>query len=335
MMRAVVCRALGDPQRTRVEHLPDPALPEDGVRVAVESAGVSFANLLVLAGSHQNTPALPFTPGTEAAGVVLECGRGVTRVRPGDRVAVGVRSGGYADQVVAPERTVYPIPAAVDFDAAVHFPTIYATAYAALKWRAAMQPGEVLLVHGAGGGSGLAAVEIGKRLGATVIATASTPDKLETARLHGADRVVEVRQGGFRDAVLAATGGRGADVVYDPVGGDIFDESLRAIAPDGRIVPMGFASGRIPSVPANIALVKNITVIGLYWGYYVGWGRVPPLPGTEARVRAAFDEMFSWCAEGLLRPVTSAAFPLEAYAEALAMLSSRRVVGRVVLHPRR
>ena len=332
-MRAVVCRSHASDAGVALETVAAPAMIDGGVRIATRAIGVSFANQLVLAGKHHNTPPLPFVPGTEVAGVVLECGPGVTHVRPGDRVAAGTRSGGFAEEVVVPMATAYRLPDSVDFEAAVHFPTIYATAYSALKWRAAVQPGEVVLVHGAAGGSGLAAVEIARCLGATVIATAGSDEKLARVGSHGAQVLINHRQGPFRDSVLAATGGRGADVIYDPVGGATFDESLRCIAPDGRIIPMGFASGGIPQIPANLVLVKNITVIGLYWGYYVGWGRLQPPPGTEARVRAAFDEMFEWCAQGRLRPQTWRTYPMGEFREALAAIASREVIGRVALLP--
>lgn len=332
-MKAVVCPALGLEHAQVMETAPPP-LPARGVRIAVHAAGVSFANLLVIEGKHQNRWEPPFTPGTEVAGIVEACGPEVTLFRPGDRVVAGVRSGGYADVAVAPESTVFALPDGVDFDAAVQFPTIYATAYGALKWRAHLQPGEYLLVHGAAGGSGLAAIEIGKKLGATVIATAGSADKLAAAKAHGADLVINYREQSFREVVLDATAGRGADVIFDPVGGQTFDTSLRCIAPDGRLIPMGFASGEIPTVPANLVLVKNVTVIGIYWGYYMGWARQAPPAGMEARVRAAFAEMFAWVEEGALRPHTYKAFGLDSFREALAAISRREVIGRVVLHMR-
>lgn len=330
-MRAVVCRSFDDPARTGVESLPSPPLPPDGVRIRVRAAGVSFANLLALRGRHQNRAEPPFTPGTEIAGTVLEVGSSVWRFAPGDRVVAGVRNGGFAEEAISPVRTVYPLPEGVSFVEAVHFPTIYATAYAGLKWRAGIAPGETLLVHGAAGGSGLAAIEIGKCLGARVIAVAGTDAKLDAARRHGADLLVDRRVSGIAEAVLAATGGRGADVVFDPVGGEAFQASVKCIAPDGRILPMGFASGEIPTVPANIALVKNFTVIGLYWGYYVGWGRIAPPPGMEDQVRVAFEEMLRWCVEGRLAPETWRTYPLEEFREALAAISAREVIGRVAL----
>ncbi|MEN9314493.1 MAG: hypothetical protein RIS35_886, partial [Pseudomonadota bacterium] len=232
-MRAVVCRSFDDPSATRVEEIPPPACGPMSVRIRVRAAGVSFANLLVLTGRHQNRAEPPFTPGTEIAGTVVEVGEGVTRFRPGDRVVAGVRNGGFAEEAVAPERTVYPLLDAVSFVQAVHFPTIYATAYAGLKWRAHLAPGEALLVHGAAGGSGLAAIEIGKRLGARVLAVAGTDAKLDAARRHGADVLIDRRAGSIVEAVLAATGRRGADVVFDPVGGDAFSDSMKCVAPDG------------------------------------------------------------------------------------------------------
>jgi NADPH2:quinone reductase len=301
------------------------------VRVQVHVAGVSFANLLVLKGTHQNRAEPPFTPGTEVAGVVIECAPGVTQVKVGDRVAAGVRSGGYAEEVIVPERTVYRLPPQVNFLQAVHFPTIYATAYAAFAWRAHLQPAETVLVLGAAGGSGLAAIEVARCLGARVLAVAGTDDKLAAAARHGAQVLIDRRTGPVSQAVLAATAGRGADVIFDPVGGEAFRDAMRCIAPDGRIIPMGFASGEIPSVPANIALVKNITVIGLYWGHYVGWGRVSPVDGTDLKVRAAFNEMFDWCTQGRLNPETWRTWPLEGFREALEAIASREVIGRVAL----
>ncbi|MFT3800764.1 MAG: NADPH:quinone oxidoreductase family protein [Burkholderiaceae bacterium] len=332
-MRAVVCRERGNDDAVAVEDWPAPPLIDDGVRIAVVSAGVSFANLLVLAGKHQNRPALPLIPGTEVSGIVVECGPRVTRFRPGERVAASVRSGGFAEQVVAPQSTVWPLPEAIAHDLAVQFPTIYATAHCALAWRARLAPGEWVLVHGAAGGSGLAAVEIAKCLGAKVIATAGSEEKLAAARRHGADVGVNYRTRAFKDEVLAVTGGRGADVIFDPVGGEVFDQSLRCIAPEGRIIPMGFASGTIPSIPANIVLVKNIDVIGLYWGHYLGWGRQPPAPGNEQRVRDAMAEMFGWCEAGRLAPECYRTFSLDEWRQALAAVSAREVIGKVALRP--
>jgi NADPH2:quinone reductase len=333
MIRAVVVRAFGDRRAISVEALPEPALDDDGVRIGVQASGLSFANLLAIEGRHQNRSELPFVPGTDVSGTVLECGRAVTRFRPGDRVAAGLRRGGFADQVVVPQRTVFALPDAVGWDEAVQFPVMYGTAYGGLAWRARVAPGETVVVHGAAGGSGMAAVEVARALGARVIATAGGPEKADAVRRLGADIVVDHRERPFREVVLAATGGRGADVVFDPVGGSVFDESMRCIAPDGRLVVVGFASGTIPDVPANLALVKNFDLIGLYWGHYLGWGRLPSPARDDERVRAAMDTLFGWHREGRLRPVTHACYALEAFAEALDAQASRRTIGRIVLHP--
>ena len=330
-MKAVVCEDYGL-ENAVFKQAERPELFEDGIRIEVHSIGVSFANLLVIDGKHQNRWKPPFIPGTEVAGIVIECGLQVQHFKAGDRVVAGVRAGGYAEEVVAPEHNVFKLPKAVSFDAAVQFPTIYATAYAALKWKANIQPGETLLVHGAAGGSGMAAVEIGKLLKANVIATAGSTEKTQAAHQRGADLTINYRKEDFREQVLKHTHNRGADVIFDPVGGSVFDTSLRSIAPDGRIIPMGFASGTIPQIPANILLVKNVTVFGLYWGYYMGWARQLPPAGTAEKVRAAFAELLDWTAEGKLQPTTYKTFHLKDYAQALNTLSNREVIGRVALH---
>ncbi|HQN14232.1 MAG TPA: NADPH:quinone oxidoreductase family protein [Quisquiliibacterium sp.] len=332
-MRSVVCRAFGDPAAVRVETLPDPVAAGDGVCIAVCSAGLSFANLLALQGQHQNRAELPFTPGTDVSGVVIGCGPEVTRFRPGDRVAAAVRRGGFTERIVVPQRTVFALPDSVDHDSAVQFPVMYGTAYAGLKWRARLAPGETVLVHGAAGGSGMAAIEVAKCLGARVVATAGSDEKADACRRHGADFVINHRRESFRPAVLALTDGRGADVVFDPVGGETFTESTRCIAPDGRLLVIGFASGTLPELPANLALVKNFDLIGLYWGHYLGWGRQPGHPGDEARVRAAMAEMFGWHALGRLSPDIHGRYALDDFQAALGVLAAREVIGRVVLNP--
>ncbi len=331
-MKAVVCRQYGL-AHARLEDLPSPSPGPGQLRIGVRAAGVSFANLLVIDGKHQNRADPPFTPGTEVSGIVLECGAGVDAFRPGDRVIAGVRHGGFAQEVVAPLETVFALPDAVDFNAATHFPTLYATAYAGLHWRAALQPGETLLVHGAAGGSGLAAIEIGKALGARVIASAGTAEKVAATLRHGADLALDHREQDMRTVVLEATGGRGADVIFDPVGGATFHESLRCIAPEGRILPIGFAGGEIPQIPANLLLVKNVTVIGLYWGYYMGWAKQPPPPALAETRRAAFAQMLDWAAQGRLQPETQRSYPLSGFRDALSALAAREVIGRLVLNP--
>ena len=332
-MRAVVCRALNSAKDTSVETCPSPLLAADSVRISVRSCGVSFANLLVLQGKHQNRSEPPFTPGTEVAGIVLECGPLVVRFKVGDRVVAGVRSGGFASEVLAPESTTFALPEEVDFESAVQFPTIYATAYGALTWCAHLQAGETVLVHGAGGASGLAAIEIAKVLGATVIACASSQEKLTAARLHGADFLINYKEESIHQSVLALTAGRGADVVFDPVGGKSFDESLRCAAPEARVIPMGFASGQIPQLTANIILVKNITIIGIYWGYYMGWGRAALSSVRQKDVRAAFELLLTWATEKKLKPLTHQTYALEDFRLALDALAAGTVIGKITLRP--
>lgn len=340
-MRALVCHEYGPVENLKIEELPPPALKPGHVRVAVRAAGVSFATLLGVQGKHQNKPALPYIPGNEMAGVVLEAAADVAGFAPGDRVTGPVASGAFAAEVLAPAVNLCRIPDGLDFAAATCFPTLYPTAYGALRWKARMAPGEVLLVHGAGGGSGLTAVEVGKAMGATVIATAGGADKLVVARVHGADHLIDTRREDIRARVLDVTGGRGADVIYDPVGGEVFDASLRCVAVEGRIIPMGFASGKIPQIPANILLVKNVTVIGFYYGYYNGWGR----PGEKvdeadvARrrqlVRDALADMFGWFEQGKLRPRVAGHFPLADWLDAFRLIADRKVVGKAALDPTR
>jgi len=333
-MRAVICRQFGPPEAHRVDEVAPPPLLPGTIRVRIHASALSFANLLVLEGKHQNTPPLPFTPGTEIAGTVAEIAPDVeTLLKPGDRVCAGLPNGGFAEEAVIDAANVFPIPDCLDYAAATQFPTIYATGYAALVWRARIQPGEVLLVHAAAGASGLAAVQLGKALGACVIATAGSPEKCVIAAEHGADHVIDYRAQDFRKEVLALTGGLGADVIFDPVGGEVFDKSLRCIAPLGRIIPMGFASGTIPQIPANLALVKNIDVIGIYWGYYMAWGKTQAKPAVRAQVPLLFAELFRLVEQGKLRPITDSVLPLEDFAQGLRRLTERSVVGKVVLAP--
>ena len=333
-MRAVRARSFGGIGALALEEVPPPAMLPGGVRIAVQAAGVSFANLLVIEGRHQNRPALPFTPGTEIAGIVTDLEHdGSHGLQPGDRVCAGLPAGGFAEQAVAAADNVFRIPDGLGFAAATHFPTIYATAYCALAWRAQLQPGEVLLVHGAAGTSGLAAVEIGAALGARVIATAGSPDKAAAARAHGAAAAIDHRAGPIREAVLDLTGGSGVDVVFDPVGGELFDQSLRCVAPLARILTIGYASGRIPQVPANILLVKNLSLIGLYWGYYMAWGKTQAPPALRARVRTMFDDLFALFDQGRLHPAVDSELPLARFADALRRVQDRKVIGKVVLLP--
>jgi NADPH2:quinone reductase len=277
----------------------------------------------MLRGQYQEKPPLPFTPGLEVAGEIEAVGAGVAGIEPGRRVMAFLDRGGFAEAAVARAADVIPLPDTIDDVTAAGFGIAYGTAYGALKWRADLHAGETLLVHGAAGGVGLTAVEVGKAMGATVIATARGADKLEIARRHGADHTLDSETDDVRAAVRELTGARGADVVFDPVGGAMFDASLRAIAWEGRILLIGFASGTVPQIPANILLVKNAAALGFYWGSY---RRHDP-----ERLRASFAELFRWHAEGRIRPHVSHRLPLAEAAEAVRLLTSPRSTGKVVL----
>ncbi|MEH2587820.1 NADPH:quinone oxidoreductase family protein [Bradyrhizobium sp. AZCC 1721] len=333
-MRAVVGRKLGGIQDLRIEDIASSPLERGTIRISVRAAGVSFANLLFIAGKHQNRPSIPFVPGTEVGGVVSEIAPDVrTNLKIGDQVCAGLPSGGFAEDTVVDADNVFKIPDSLSFAGATLFPTIYATAYAGLKWRANLQPGETLLVHGAAGASGLAAVQIGRAMGARVIATAGGDHKLAAATEYGAHHAIDYQKEDFRDRVLAITDGRGADVVFDPVGGDVFDNSLRCVAPLGRLLPIGFASGRIPHIPANLVLVKNLTVIGLYWGFYMAWGKSKADAAMRGKVRTLFQEMFALYDGGQLRAPIERTLPLSEFGEALRCVERREVVGKIVLMP--
>lgn len=322
-MRAVLCRAWGEPKSLRLEDVEGPTAGPGEVVVAVEAAGINFADVLMIAGKYQEKPPFPFSPGLEVAGTVLSVGPEVERVAPGQRIMALPDWGGYAEQVCVRESDVFALPDELDAVTAAGFPITYGTAHGGLVWRAGLKRGEVLLVHGAAGGVGLAAVEVGKALGATVIATAGGPEKLAVAERHGADHTIDYRREDIRERVKALTGGRGADVVFDPVGGDVFDASLRAVAWGGRLVVIGFAAGKVPQIPANILLVKNLAVSGLYWGAHRK--RAPDL------VAAQFAALFDWVRAGRLSPHVSHRFDLAQAAEAMTMLTERRSTGKVVL----
>lgn len=320
-MRAIVCPAFGAALELR--DVACPPLSPGQVRIQVAAAGVNFADTLFIAGNYQEKVAPPLVPGMELAGTVIELGAEVAGLAVGDRVMAAVTGGAFAEQVVAEQTDVIRLPDALDFVTAAGFPVAYGTSHLGLKVKAALKAGEVLVVHGAAGGVGLTAVELGAAMGATVIATAGGPDKVRVALEHGAHHGIDYKTEDIRERVKALTGGRGADVIYDPVGGAVFDASLRAIAPDGRILVIGFASGSVPQIPANILLVKNVTVIGYWWGAY---RKLNP-----ALVRDSLGECVQWWAEGKLHPHVSHTLPLEQAADALALLKSRAATGKVVL----
>jgi NADPH:quinone reductase len=319
----VVCRQLGPPERMAVEEIPSKPLIAGQVRVRLRAAGVNFPDILMAAGAYQLKPALPFTPGFEAAGEVVEVGSGVAGIAAGDRVMVHQRHGCYAEEAVVEPAQVLPLPQGFGFVEGAAFLVGYHTAYHALVQRAHLASGETLLVHGAAGGVGLAAVEIGKLLGATVIATASTEAKLAAAKSRGADHGINYEAEAFPEAVKRLTAGAGADVIYDPVGGAVFERSLHCIAWGGRLLTIGFASGILPSAPANIVLIKGCSVVGVRAGEA---GRRNP-----ALRKAALEALLALAGSGKLKPHISHVLPLERFAEAMRLLSDRKAIGRVVL----
>lgn len=293
------------------------------VRIRVKAAGINFADTLMIQGKYQVKPPLSFSPGLEVAGEVIEVAPHVERIEVGQRVMALVAYGGYAEEAIAPEDNVYPIPDSMDWASAAGFPIVYGTSGDAFMRDNALKEGDVLVVHGAAGGVGLTAVEIGKQLGATVIATAGGPEKLAIAARHGADHLIDYREEDVRERVKALTDGRGADVIYDPVGGDVFNASMRAVTQGGKIIVIGFASGDIPQIPANILMVKNISVVGYHFG---GWRVLDPVG-----VRATMETLLEWCAAGQLAPHVSHTFPISEYRKALETLTARKSTGKVVL----
>jgi NADPH:quinone reductase len=323
-MKAILCRGWGGPEDLRFEEVAPPPLASRQVRIRVRACGVNFADTLVIAGKYQVKPPFPFSPGIEVAGDIVEVGAGIGGLRPGQRVCAFLRAcGGYAEEIVADANATIAIPDGVDYVTAAAFPVAYGTSHLALTHRGNLQPGETLLVLGAAGGVGLTAVEIGKALGAHVIAAAGSPDKLAVAQAHGADELIDYTKESIRDRVRELTDGRGADVVYDPVGGDAFDQALRAVNWEARMLVIGFAGGRIQSVPANLILVKNISVVGVVWG---AQGERDP-----ALVSRYLAELLVWWEQGRLKPVVSKTFPLAEAGAAMQALLSRRYPGRIVL----
>jgi NADPH:quinone reductase len=322
MPKAVVCRELGPPERLALENFASAPLAPGQVRVAIYAAGINFPDILMAAGEYQLKPELPFTPGVEAAGTVSEIADGVAAVAVGDRVIIKMRHGAYTDEAAVAPSQLIPLPSTFDYAEGATFLAAYGTAYHALIDRGELRPGEVLLVHGAGGGVGLAAVEMGKVLGATVIAAASSEDKLAVAQARGADHLVLYGREPFRDAVKRLTDGRGADVVFDPVGGEIFENSMRCIAWGARILVIGFTGG-IGLARTNLLLIKGASVLGVRAGEAVR--RNPAL--AEVRIK----KLLEWAEAGKIRPHISHRLPLERWAEAMRLLIDRKAIGRVAL----
>ena len=322
-MKAVLCHDFGSPDSLKLEEIASPPVAAGEVKIRVRACGVNFPDVLLVQGLYQLRPPFPFSPGLEVAGDVIEVGADVETPRVGDRVIATMMYGGFAEEVVAPAAQTLPMPAAMSYEHGAGFPLVYGTAQVGLAHRAQLQAGETLLVLGAAGGVGLAAVELGRNLGARVIAAASTPEKLALARAYGADESINYTSEDLRDRIKDLTGGAGADVVFDPVGGDLFNQAVRRIAWEGRYLVIGFASGRIPSLPANIALLKNASLVGLFWGAY--------LQRDPAVIRDSFAQLMQWYAAGKLKPHIHATFPLAEAPAALRELTERRVLGKVLL----
>ena len=324
-MKAVLCKAYGMPDTLVVEEL-EPLHPGRGqVVVSVKACGVNFPDTLIIQGKYQLKPEMPFSPGSEVAGIVKEVGEGVQGYRAGDQVIAFTGFGGFAEEVVVDAVKLIPMPPGLDFTVASAFVLTYGTAHHALKDRAQLQAGETLLVLGAAGGVGLAAIEIGKQLGATVIAAASSDERLETCRQHGASEFINYATQDLRERIKQITAGKGIDVVFDPVGGDFTEPALRSMAWKGRYLVIGFAAGDIPRIPLNLTLLKGCSIVGVFWGAFAE--REPRHNAENLR------ELLTWLAQGKLRPHISATYPLERAADALYDMMNRKVQGKVVLVP--
>jgi len=322
-VKAVLCKSFSAPDQLTVEDVPSPPVKGGEVKIRVRACGVNFPDALMIQGLYQLKPPFPFTPGLEVAGDIIEVGQGVDADRVGQRIMATMMFGGFAEEVVVPQSAALPMPENMSYDTGAGFPLVYGTAHVALSRRARLQAGETLLVLGAAGGVGLAAVEIGKLMSARVIAAASSAQKLALARSRGADDAINYSNENLRDRIKSLTEGRGADVIFDPVGGDIFDQALRRIAWEGRYLVIGFASGRIPTLPANIALLKNASVVGLFWGAYLSQN-----PGV---IKRSFQQLLAWYGEGRLRPHIHRTYALEDAPNALEDLIKRKAMGKLVL----
>jgi len=324
-MRAVRVHELTGPSGLRVDEVASPKPAGGQVLIDVKAAGVNFPDILITQGKYQFKPTPPFSPGGEAAGVVSAVGSGVTSLKVGDRVATTLLYGAYAEQVVAPELATVKLPDAVPFEVGAATLLTYATTYHALVDRAAIQKGESLLVLGAAGGVGIAAVELGALLGARVIAAASSPEKLAFCREHGASETIDYAKEDLKERIKALTGGNGVDVIYDPVGGNLAEPALRGIAWQGRYLVIGFAAGDIPKIPLNLVLLKGCQIVGVFWGQFA--------MRSAAENRRHCEQLFAWVAEGKLHPAIDATLPFERAAEALDRLARRDVKGKLVLVP--
>lgn len=324
-MKAIVCNTWGLPDTLVVEEWPDPAPGPGQVAIKVEAAGVNFPDVLIVQNKYQFKPALPFIPGSELAGVVSVVGEGVTQFKAGDKVIAFAGQGAFAQQIVVPAQAAMPIPPGMDFDTAAAITLTYGTSHHAIVDRAQLKAGETMLVLGAAGGVGIAAIEIGKALGARVIAAASSDEKLAVCKDHGADVLINYATQDLREAIKGATDGKGPDVIYDPVGGEYAEPAFRSIAWRGRYLVIGFANGEIPKLPLNLTLLKGASLVGVFWGEFA-----KREPKSNA---AAMREMMGWLAEGKIRPHISGRYALTDTPKALNDMAARKVTGKVVIRP--
>lgn len=322
-MKAVLCKTLGPARDLVLEEVASPVPKKNEILLDVQAAGVNFPDTLIIEGKYQFQPPLPFSPGGEAAGVIAAVGERAGAFKVGDRVMALTGWGAFAEQVAVPFYNVMPIPEHMDFATAAAFGMTYGTSMHALKQRGQLQPGETLLVLGASGGVGLAAVEIGKAMGARVIAAASSAEKLAVAKAAGADETIDYSQASLKEEIKRLTGGQGVDVIYDPVGGELFDQAVRGLAWQGRLLVVGFASGTIPQMAANLVLLKGAAVLGVFWGAFA-----QRQPEDNA---ANFRQLFAWHAEGKLKPLVSKTYPLAEAGAAIDALGQRRAVGKLVV----
>ncbi|USS55878.1 NADPH:quinone oxidoreductase family protein [Pseudomonas kermanshahensis] len=322
-MKAVLCKTLGPARDLVLEDVASPVPKKNEILLDVQAAGVNFPDTLIIEGKYQFQPPLPFSPGGEAAGVVAAVGEKAGAFKVGDRVMALTGWGAFAEQVAVPFYNVMPIPEHMDFTTAAAFGMTYGTSMHALKQRGHLQPGETLLVLGASGGVGLAAVEIGKAMGARVIAAASSAEKLAVAKAAGADELIDYSQASLKDEIKRLTGGQGVDVIYDPVGGELFDQAVRGLAWNGRLLVVGFASGTIPQLAANLVLLKGAAVVGVFWGAFA---QRQPEQNT-----ANFRQLFAWQGEGKLKPLVSETYPLGEAGAAIEKLGQRQAVGKLVV----
>tara|TARA_R110002110_G_scaffold415745_1_gene654741 strand:+ start:51951 stop:52928 length:978 start_codon:yes stop_codon:yes gene_type:complete len=323
-MKAVVCKEHGLPEKLAFEtNWPDPEPGDNEVLIDVKAAGLNFPDVLIIQNKYQTKPDLPFIPGGECSGVVAAVGKNVTRLKPGDKVISMGSHGAFCSRIVADHNAVFPMPDGLSFEQAAGVSITYFTSYHALKQRANIQPGETLLVLGAAGGVGTTAIELGKLFGAKVIAAASTDEKLELCKKLGADEVINYSKVSLKDALKELTGGKGVDVVYDPVGGDFSEPAVRSMAWKGRYLVIGFASGPIPSIPLNLTLLKGCAIVGVFWGRFMAEEPEVNLQNIHA--------LWGLFAEGKLNPVVTDTFPLEEYRDAYACMMERRARGKVIL----